>query len=403
MPAELITASYATSTVAFAVLAVLLLTSWKGRLQGGLLVCAVLTTVLWSGLLTYQAYVDALDARSVFATEVLRDIAWLLFLLKLLEERLSSRRALIQIAIVTVLLAASAWFIAGITQAEGPVWRAPKGLIVVFIALAVNGIVLIEQLYRNAQPEHRWKIKFLCLGLGSIMSYDLYMYSHALLVQNLQGVMWWSRGLLNAIVAPLIMVAAARNPHWSLDVFVSRKVVFHSFSLVAIGIYLLAMSFVGYAINLQGGVWGQTLQIAFLFGAAVLLALVLLSGQIRAKIKVFLNKHFFNYKYDYRDEWLRLTNTLAAADASDELPLGAIQCLGQIVDSRGGVLYLHDEEEGGCAAVQTFEVTGPCEPLPVSAPLWRFLRRRHWIVDLAEHATNPGRYDHMEIDRKSVV
>ena len=46
---------------------------------------------------------------------------------------------------------------------------------------------------------------------------------------------------------------------------------------------------------------GRSLQIAFLFGAVVVLVALLFSGQFRARTKVFFNKHFFSYRYDYRE------------------------------------------------------------------------------------------------------
>ncbi|MEJ2388931.1 MAG: PEP-CTERM system histidine kinase PrsK, partial [Chromatiaceae bacterium] len=79
-------------------------------------------------------------------------------------------------------------------------------------------------------------MKFLCLGIGGLFAYDFYFYADALLFKRLDVNVWLARGAVNALVVPLLAVSAARNPQWSFDLFVSRKIVFHTTSLVAAGI-----------------------------------------------------------------------------------------------------------------------------------------------------------------------
>ena len=52
------------------------------------------------------------------------------------------------------------------------------------LSLSLSGLVLVEQFYRNVQPQQRWGIKFLCLGLGGIFACDFYLYSDALLFRG---------------------------------------------------------------------------------------------------------------------------------------------------------------------------------------------------------------------------
>jgi len=48
-------------------------------------------------------------------------------------------------------------------------------------AMAVIGMVLVEQLYRNTPAKQRWGYKFACLGIGGVFAYDFYLYSDAML------------------------------------------------------------------------------------------------------------------------------------------------------------------------------------------------------------------------------
>ena len=61
---------------------------------------------------------------------------------------------------------------------------------------------------------------------------------------------------------------------------------------------------------------------------------VAVSGTMRARLRVFVAKHFFSYRFDYRNEWLRLTRLLASGSPQD-LPAQAIEGLGQVLYREG--------------------------------------------------------------------
>ncbi len=148
-------------------------------------------------------------------------------------------------------------------------------------------------------------------------------------------------------MVPLLAIAARRNPQWSLNVFVSRHVVFYTTSFMAIGGYLLLMSFGGYLIRLYGGTWGRAAQLVFFAGAGVVLLVLIASGNVRRRLRVFLNKHFYRNKYDYRIEWLRFIQTLSAPEEGVDTRDNAVRAIAQIINSPGGVLFLRDERDRG--------------------------------------------------------
>ena len=183
--------------------------------------------------------------------------------------------------------------------------------LVLDLLTAIAGLVLVEQVFRNTPWQHRWGIKYLCLGVGGLFAFDFFFFADAMLFQRLDSDIWVARGAASALTAPLIGISAARNPQWSFDLFVSRKVVFHSTALFAAGIYLVLMSLAGYYIRYYGGEWSSAFQTVFFFGAGMVLVVLLFSGHLRSRLKVFVNKHFFNYRYDYREEWLHLIDVLS--------------------------------------------------------------------------------------------
>ena len=188
--------TYGLSALAYIVLSVLLLTSWRGRLQGALLLVACAVAAAWSLVMTYHAALGYPNSDLVFVAELLRDMAWIVFLVRLLspksndtfEWQLSSGvrvpfytvLSLIGVLIVAHLVA---WTQGGSLDAVlsfDP--RFIGHVLVVIIALA-----LVEQIFRNTLPEQRWAIKYLCLGIGGMFAYDFFMYSDALLLQHLDG------------------------------------------------------------------------------------------------------------------------------------------------------------------------------------------------------------------------
>lgn len=387
--------SYAIAAVAFLFLALALAAGWRGRFQGGVLAGACLVSAFWAGVQANGA--DAPDGLGVWANalEILRDAAWFLVLGALLwtlrpedaagrdKLRLSASAVL---GFCLLLLAATAYVHGAALVGQTRFVTDILGRVI----LAVIGMALVEQLFRNTHPDRRWGIKFLCLGVGGMFAYDFFLYSDAMLFRHTEPGIWAARGLVNALVVPMIMVSAARNPQWALDVHVSRRMVFHSATLLATGFYLLAMAAAGYALRAFGGTWGAVLQVTFLFGALLVLLVLLFSGTLRAKLKVFLSKHFFSYRYDYREEWLRLIRTLSAGDPQRPPGEAAIKALAQLVESPAGGLWLREGDEYVRRAY--WNTAGPGASEPKGGMLARFLEKRQWVISLEEYHDNPEMY-----------
>ena len=390
---------------AFAFLTLLLALSWHSRPIARQLILASALTTLWAGI-SLAATLTPLPQPFLQLAELARDLGWLLFLLRILEQRARQgrqesarfvhwRNALLLVgAVFGGLFLARLWL---------PLERLPALLttelpLVTWLALSLLVLLLIEQIYRNANREERWAVKYLCLGLGVAFAYDFYMFSEGLLFKQIDIDLWNARGFINALAVPLIAIAAARNESWTSGIHVSRQVVFHSLTLLAAGIYLLLMATAGYFIRFYGGAWGSVLQVAFLVGTGLLLVILLFSDTLRARLRVLLSKHFFSYKYDYREEWLRFTRTLAGGDES--VPERVIRALAALVDSNGGALWLKSAEEGyEPAGNRVMEVPEGLGRLPDSDPLVRFLAESGWVVDLDEYRESPSLYEKLELPR----
>ena len=384
------------ASAGFAALALLLLLQWRVKPLQTSLVLACTAASLWAAIIGLGTLTEYPPVRLIQLAELVRNAAWLYLLLQLLA---------LQVDGTTTTLWGKKWralFPAGVALALGlillpalspllPNWlRAGEDLaLAVWLALALVGLLLIEQLYRNARTGERWALKFLCLGLGMLFAWDFFMYSEALLFRKLDPDLWQARGLVNAVAVPLLGIAFARYGSWHIGLRVSRQVVFHTITLMGAGLYLLGMAAVGYFLKFMGGTWGAVLQLGFLVAAGALLLSVLFSGRLRALLRVQLSKHFFSYRYDYREEWLKFTQALASLN--EDVAEGLIRTMAPLASSNGGLLW-------GGSDGQPLRLLAQWEmPVPEGAsegldtlPAW--LQRTDWVIDLKEWRNTPDLY-----------
>jgi len=381
--------SYGIGALAFAVLLALLLSGWRGTRPGRWLVAAVaitLTAALLGALAAATGMAWTWPAQA--ACESAATAGWLLYLSRLVAaedhlEESPSRIGRFGPPTVLVLAAAAILSIPTLWSGVLPAGLALQLRFVAAALLAIFGLVMVEQIYRNSNQQQRWAYKFLCLGAGAIFAYDLFLYSDAILFRRIDPQFWVARGLILAMVAPLLAIAAVRTQTLSIKVFVSRAAVLHGAALLGAGLYLLAVASVGYLIRSGLGDWGRIAQAAFLGGALILLLVLLFSGQVRARARVLISKHFFRYRYDYRDEWLRLIGTLSDS-AEPDMRVRAIAALAQLLDSRWGQLWTL-ESGTHYAWVAAWNRGQPVVTrLAADDPLIAFLRERKWVIDLEE-------------------
>lgn len=390
--------SYLAAGLAYSFFAVLLLFSWRESLQGKLIFIVMLVSACWALIaaqiaLNNEAY---LFPYQVF--EILRYIAWYVFLLKLFAVIQSdselphhspqlSYRKFVRWALP---LSAGFAFLLLINEVLVVVNALPGQFVLGIVGnviLALIGLAIIEQLYRNTSPRYRWTSRYLFFAAGGVFAFDFYLYVDTLLFRSVDQELWSARGVVHVVAVPLLAIAAARNKNWSLNIFVSREIILNTTVIVSGGFYLLAMAAAGYYLREFGGDWGEIGRVVLLTLAVASLYIVLTSSQIRAKLKVFLGKHFYKNKYDYRIEWLRLTEDLNAnADRKDHYKT-AIKALANIVDARAGSLWMR-EKSGEYKNIEVWQCEWKEDMIAGNSSLVRFLEQNGFVVnvkDLRKH------------------
>lgn len=209
--------------------------------------------------------------------------------------------------------------------------------------IAVVGILFVENVFRNTETSRRWHVTPLCLAVGFMFAYDLFLYSDALLFRRVDLMLLAARGIVVALTVPLLVLTMARNRDWRIDIHVSRQVVFHTVTLLASGVFLLATAAMAVAFGQLPGSWGALLQATFLCGSVLVLATVLSSGSFRGRLSRLVARHLFTHRYDYRVEWMNFIDTLSHVDDAETLHVRVVRAVANIVDSPGGVLWLKGE------------------------------------------------------------
>ena len=373
---------YGFAAAAFLAFALHLGLGWRGGPRAtillGVVVASAATAAASLGFsLTGRAVLWSLQA----VLDALRAGGWLVFLCVLLQ---GTRSGLKAAALLPVALAVAAWFF----YPDG-LHASSRAAFGVLLAVPVAGLVLTEQVFRRALAQARWAIKPLCLGLGAAFMFDLYLFADALLFGRIDAGIWAARGFVHALVIPFIAIATVRHREWTIDIALSRGVVFHSTAFLGCGLYLLAVAGAGYYVRYFGGSWGKTLQVGFIFAALLVLAGLFSSGTLRSRLRVFINKNFFSYRYDYRHEWLRFTNLLSSRDPGVSSAQRSIQALANLVESPGGAIWLQCEGRGYTQAAR-WNMPAVEAREPGHSAFAAFLAQTGWVLDLRQPRQTAG-------------
>lgn len=357
---------------------------------------ALICSAMWAWAGAVQPYSAAVSAVAVGLFDLLRYACWFAFVLSLMGSSFERGRhgrglaVLVQVAALLVLLGFAALPFG--VPSEGATTGLHRSALFVALALPVFGLILVEQLFRNISDDSRWNAKPLCLGLCVVFLFDFYVYSQALLFGHLDLDAVNIRGAIHALAVPLLFIASRRRSDWIARLQVSRTAAFHSAALVLAGIYLLIVASIGYYIRDFGGAWGAALQLIALFAALIVLVTLAVSGSMRARLRVLVGKHFFSYRYDYREEWLRFTAKLSANSAPAEMGTLVIRGMADMVESPSGALWLHGPGQDEFVQTARWNMPSVTDREPADSGFSQFLRSKGWVVDLAQFGTRPDRY-----------
>ncbi|TYC90991.1 XrtA/PEP-CTERM system histidine kinase PrsK [Novosphingobium sp. BW1] len=252
------------------------------------------------------------------------------------------------------------------------------------LLVTVGGLVLVHNLYAGCSHDARPALRWPTIGLAVLWAFDLNLYTISYLAGAWPREVAALRAVATVILAMFIGLSVAANRD-ELKIRPSRAVTFQTFSLLVIGAYLVGMVAVAQWLSYAGGNFARLLELAFLTLASAIALVVLPSRKLRSWLKVTLAKHFFQHRYDYREEWLRFTRTIGSG-GENAAPLGerVVKSVADLFESPSGLLLAPGEQGEMTLAARwnwpEIEVPG----VAMSLQSQSYLERTGYIVDLDE-------------------
>ena len=331
------------------------------------------------------AWLSAIAPLSVLAglAESFRNLVWLALLHSLSggREKVERQRGLrlVYAAVGGVIGLQLVADLLGQAMSTEPALAATSALL--RITAAAGLLVLVHNLYAQADSRSRQSIGTAMLALVATWGVDLNLYTLAYLDSGSSSWLVEWRGLAVALTAPLFALAAGQADGWRIRL--SRDATFQSLSLLGICAYFVTMTILANALGRSGVDWSRPL-LAAVLAAMVVAAMVFgTSPAARAWARVKLSKHLFEHRYDYRGEWLRFADTVGRSGI-DAPPVGErlVKAFADIMDSPGGLLLVADPQ-GQIGEAARWNWTG-CNfaAYPLDQLRWQELEREPQILAL---------------------
>ena len=369
---------------AYAVLTIFCIVNWLRNITGRALLAASAVTLAF----IVSLFLNSPGALS-YMLELVAMLAWTFLLSRVLEIDLrdfssgTRHPVTLPIALLALLVLGGCIYVWSLPEIA---FRTPNTPVtwVYFVALlaCVIGLVVLEQVVRNTREDLRWRLRYLNIGLGTIFGFGVVHHASGLLFSAHLPTLVVLQPAVLALAAPFIAVASLRNRKNQLSLNVSRQFVFRSGVLIATGGFLLAMAVAGYYVNLFGGDLGTVLVVFVATLGTLALFVAFGSTRVRTHLKMFIAENLYQLKYDYRDEWIRVTRQLAEPNPDFDLSQQAIRALMGVLHCPGGALWRLTEKQTLISVSHLH--TEWQEPLPGSAAnqLVSFFEQREWIIDL---------------------
>ncbi len=313
---------------------------------------------LLAGEYLYLAYyLETPMFQAVLFSETVFALIWLSMALRLREATATTLHEsrlslLIEIIIGVVVTAVAGYFLVYRAVAEisgaalifllyGPVYFSA-----VFILMTVlYASWRWEQFWRVLKAARRWEYRFLMVGIylvcgawawgASCRITYLYIAPRHLQLLAVLFLFGWA----------LMAYAVVHHRLLNRKIFVSRKVVYSFVVPTLLGAYLLGFGMISLIMRTFGLEMSFVLKWLFLALGGVAVGLFALSEKMRRRVHFFISTHFYINKYEYRDEWLALSQHLQGALTEADVVKALRQVLTESLYTTKIFIWLEDSSQ----------------------------------------------------------
>ena len=273
------------------------------------------------------------------------------------------------------------------SDGQSMVYLGPIGqyLYIYVIVGTVFNLVQIENTLRSSSGTKRWQIKYVIFGVASILGYFIYISSYRLLFSALsfQNI---HIGSAIIIVSTMIMaVFIVKQRLLDVDIFISRYVVYNSFTVMIVGLYLLALGILYYKVP-----YDYFFTAFFTFLTILALFILLFMENLRRKIQLFINKHFYKHKYEFRDKWMETIEKISRKSSVDDILATLRDMVSETTGAKPVYLWTYDQVTRTYQTKQK-AVDEPLRRIPADSSFVRRLKKYNapfTVEDISDGATD---------------
>ncbi len=258
---------------------------------------------------------------------------------------------------------------------------------ITIMSFLIISLVNVESTLAAVKGTDRYRMKFEAIGIMSLLAVLIFYYSQGLLYRTINMNLVPIRSSISIIGSILIGYSRLMRGNGA-RVTVSRFVLYRSVALFAVGLYLLGLGLAGEGMRYFGVSFGRDLTIFLAFAGGILTLAILISEKVRRRVKVYISKHFYAHKHDYRQEWLNSTGRLAACSTlfciQDAILAGYRETFGL----KGASLYLPSRDEMRYLRRAGHDMPEMPVELSISPALRDYFTNRERVLNLDD-----GEYD----------
>ncbi len=203
----------------------------------------------------------------------------------------------------------------------------------------------LERTFRAAVGTMRWRIKYMVLGLGTVLVVRLYTSSQALLFRHVNTGLETIAAVGLMIGCGLMARGVWRTRQTTVDVYPSQSVIQGSLTVLLAGVYLVVVGLFAKWVERWGGDAAFTLKAFLVLAALVLLALLLLSDQVQLYKRRLISRHFQRPLHDYRRVWQTFAEGTLSQVEAPALCQATVKLVADVFQALSVTLWLTDPSQ----------------------------------------------------------
>jgi putative PEP-CTERM system histidine kinase len=275
--------------------------------------------------------------------------------------------------------------------AETVLFLGNRGFFFYFFILVylITSLVNLETTLVNTNLASRWKIKFELLGAGTLLTAWSFYFSQGLLFRTIAMHLIPVRSTALVLAIGLMSYSRLKRGN-GVKVYVSRHVAFKSLVILAVGLYLAGLGIMGEGMKYFDNGIKQALTIAFALTSGLGLLIVLLSETVKRRVRSFIQRNFYQDKYEYRSQWLQFTDHLSSSEGGDKLLHGIVSGFCDTFGMGCGALYLANPEHDHFGQSASIAMEQTQTIFRMQDRLAQSLSGSAWVVDLRDELSADG-------------